>query len=58
MSLVRRKNGDKLGRLTLSGGVAQSAPGEIGGNVLARADAALYVAKNSGRNRVEASAAA
>lgn len=58
MSLVRRKNGDKLGRLTLSGGVAQSAPGEIGGNVLARADAALYAAKNGGRNRIEASAAA
>ncbi len=58
MSLVRRKNGDKLGRLTLSGGVAQSALGEIGGNVLARADAALYVAKNSGRNRIEASAVA
>jgi diguanylate cyclase len=57
MSLIRRKNGDRLGRLTVSGGVAQAAPAEIPGKVLSRADAALYLAKNRGRNRIEVSAA-
>lgn len=53
MSLVRRKSGDKLRRVTVSGGVAQSLAGEYPGQVLARADAALYQAKAGGRNRVE-----
>lgn len=53
MSLVRRKSGDKLGHVTLSGGVAQSAVGETPEKLLARADAALYQAKAGGRNRVE-----
>jgi diguanylate cyclase len=57
MSLVRRKNGDKLGRLTLSGGLAQATQAETPGNLLARADAALYLAKHRGRNRIEMSAA-
>jgi diguanylate cyclase len=57
MSLVRRKNGDKLGRLTLSGGVAQAIAAELPAKVLARADAALYLAKHRGRNRIEVSAA-
>jgi diguanylate cyclase len=57
MSLIRRKNGDRLGRLTVSGGVAQAVPAEIPGKVLSRADAALYLAKNRGRNRIEVSAA-
>ena len=56
MSLVRRKGGDKLGRVTLSGGVAEMATGESPDTLVARADSALYVAKNRGRNRIEAHA--
>ncbi|HEV2765360.1 MAG TPA: diguanylate cyclase [Pyrinomonadaceae bacterium] len=40
--------------LTLSVGVAELAPGESGPDLVARADAALYSAKEQGRNRVEA----
>ncbi len=53
MSLTRRKSGDKLGRITLSGGVAEVAPGEAPDSVVARSDAALYLAKSRGRNRIE-----
>ena len=56
MSLVRRKGGDKLGRVTLSGGVAEMARGDSPDTLVARADSALYVAKNRGRNRIEAHA--
>jgi diguanylate cyclase len=55
MSLVRRKDGDKLGRVTLSGGVAEIAVGETPDALVERADAALYQAKHRGRNRIEAS---
>jgi len=40
--------------LTASLGVAQLAAGEDADAVVGRADAALYAAKGSGRNRVEA----
>jgi predicted signal transduction protein with EAL and GGDEF domain len=36
--------------LTISIGITQAAPGEIAGPLLARADKALYNAKNAGRN--------
>ena len=39
--------------LTVSVGVAELAPQESGPDMVARADAALYLAKGSGRNRVE-----
>ncbi|MBH9551630.1 GGDEF domain-containing protein [Inhella gelatinilytica] len=39
--------------LTVSMGVAQARPGESPGEVMARADAALYQAKALGRNRIE-----
>jgi diguanylate cyclase (GGDEF)-like protein len=42
------------GGLTVSLGVATWAAGESPEEFVARADAALYVAKRSGRNRVEA----
>lgn len=41
-------------RITLSLGVASWMPGETLEQFVARADAALYTAKNNGRNRVEA----
>ncbi len=44
------------GAITVSAGVAEWAPGETPGDVLRRADGALYAAKRAGRNRVEVSA--
>ncbi|HEY2749507.1 MAG TPA: sensor domain-containing diguanylate cyclase [Polyangia bacterium] len=43
-------------RITISVGVAERRPGEPRDALIARADEALYVAKNSGRNRVELAA--
>ena len=47
-----------VGRVTISGGISFSAPGELGPAgaeaLLARADAALYRAKAAGRDRIEA----
>lgn len=44
--------GQPEGALTISVGVAQLAPGDDAPSLLARADAALYLAKDVGRNRV------
>jgi len=38
--------------ITFSAGVALRAPGENQADLIARADAALYKAKNAGKNRV------
>ena len=46
------------GRLTVSIGVAQYKPGEAIIETFARADEALYRAKQQGRNRVECEVAA
>ncbi|HEY7377324.1 MAG TPA: diguanylate cyclase [Steroidobacteraceae bacterium] len=47
-------SGSRLGRVTLSIGVAQQVPGasQMPQEMLQRADAALYAAKEAGRNRV------
>ena len=45
-------HGQPDGRLTISVGVASLEPGETGASLLARADRALYEAKDEGRNRV------
>lgn len=44
---------DEAGRITVSFGVAQYAPGEVTADLIARADRTLYQAKANGRNRVE-----
>jgi diguanylate cyclase len=51
-SLVNKDNGQNIGRVTFSAGIAPFNPGEPNRQVLRNADAALYEAKHSGRNRV------
>lgn len=50
--IIKRSTGETLGSITLSLGVARYAPGELITATLERADASLYAAKRSGRNRV------
>ncbi len=50
--LVNRSTGEKLGAITLSGGVAEYIRGESVEDIIERADAALYKSKNSGRNLI------
>jgi diguanylate cyclase len=50
--LVARDSNQPIGEITISCGVATLQPGETTTNLLARADQALYEAKNSGRNRI------
>jgi diguanylate cyclase (GGDEF)-like protein len=47
-------DGERAFALTLSAGVAELRPGESGNDMIARADLALYQAKQLGRDRVEA----
>src|ERR1044071_6463548 len=47
-------DGERAFALTLSAGVAELRPGESGNDMIARADLALYQAKQRGRDRVEA----
>ncbi len=50
--LMRRSNGERLGRVTISIGAAMLRPGESAQLLIERADKCLYVAKRHGRNRV------
>ena len=52
--VINRNTGNKLGRITMSVGVAEYKFGENVENVIERADAALYTAKHNGRNQVVA----
>jgi diguanylate cyclase len=50
--IVRKDSGEDLGQVTISVGVGLYRAGERAETLLARTDAALYMAKRSGRNRV------
>lgn len=50
--VINRNSGDKLGRITLSGGAAEFVAGESVDDFIERTDAALYTAKHNGRNQI------
>jgi len=50
--LMKRSSGERLGRVTISIGVAALRPDDTQQSLLERADACLYTAKRHGRNRV------
>ena len=52
--VINRSNGELLGRITMSIGVAQYYAKESVEQLIERADAALYTAKHNGRNQVAA----
>jgi len=56
--VINRNSGEKLGRITLSGGIAEYTNGEAIEDLMDRADGALYTAKQNGRNRIAAAPAA
>ena len=51
--VVEGTPGSSLPRVTISAGLAHFRMGDTGQSLLARADAALYLAKDNGRNRVK-----
>jgi diguanylate cyclase len=53
--VVNRTTNESLGQISVSIGVGELVLGEAVGQLIARADSALYSAKDSGRNRVMAS---
>ncbi|MGE0230994.1 MAG: GGDEF domain-containing protein [Flavobacteriaceae bacterium] len=50
--LIKRSTGESLGRVTMSFGVAVYRPDDTPESIIERADAALYTAKRTGRDRV------
>jgi diguanylate cyclase len=50
--LMKRSTGEHLGRVTISAGVAALHPRDTPQSLIERADACLYAAKRTGRNRV------
>ena len=54
--LLNRESGQRLGKITVSIGMAQFRRNELPHELIQRADQALYLAKERGRNRVEKAA--
>ena len=52
-SLKNNQSGESYGRITMSVGVGQYRSDDLPNNLIQRADSALYLAKERGRNRVE-----
>lgn len=50
--LKRKSTGEDLGRVTISGGIAELRAGDTPADMIKRADACLYASKRSGRNRM------
>ena len=50
--LIKRSSGERLGRVTISIGVAALRPSDTPASLIERADGCLYAAKRNGRNRV------
>ena len=50
--LIKRSSGERLGRVTISVGIAQLHGSETAQSLIERADACLYAAKRQGRNRI------
>jgi diguanylate cyclase len=50
--LMKRSSGERLGRVTISVGIAQLHGSETAQSLIERADACLYAAKRQGRNRI------
>src|SRR5271155_615535 len=50
--LMKRSSGERLGRVTISIGVAAFHPADTAQTLIERADNCLYAAKRNGRNRV------
>jgi len=51
--IINRATGERIARITISVGVAEYNTGEKLDRLVSRADEALYMAKNAGRNKVE-----
>ena len=51
--LKNKKTGESLGKITVSSGVSEMRTGDTPATIVERADAALYLAKDSGRNNVK-----
>lgn len=53
--VINRNTGESMGRITISGGVAEYKKGEDLEDLISRADYALYTAKHNGRNQIASS---